>query len=147
MNTIPIYYRSGYAARNAGELDQYRASHHENIRTRNVIDAAIREHFDGFHLRPMALHSVLASCDPDRVALVLANTLRWRDCDGRFSQASRSWAAGIRTPDAYDPGADTTYFWACQSHSAILEGFISAFRRWEKECTAEAFGNREEANT
>lgn len=134
---IPIYYHSGRAARDAGELDAYRASMRENARTRAVIDNVISEHFDGIRLDPDTVKNVLFNADPDRVALVLANTLRWRAFDGRFSQASRTWAASIRLPDA-DPDAlsDTSSIYACNTHSAVLEGFITRFRRSLEEVKA-----------
>ena len=137
MNYTPIYYPSGSAARDAGQLDAYRASYAANVATRSAIDDAIREYFDGMRLAPDALHYVLWYVqDADRVALVLANTLRWRDHDGRFSRASRSWAAGVRLPDAGNMDAyDSSSAYACASHSAILEGFIQQFIRYQKEAT------------
>ena len=117
----------------AGELEQYRASYRENRRTAAAIDSAIARHFDGMHLAPAALADVLQACEPERIALVLANTMQWRNSDGRFSQASRTWAAGIRQPDGNDSGIDNSCFYACQSHSAILEGFIGQFRRSQEQ--------------
>jgi len=130
----PIYYQTGTAARMAGELDDYRESFRENVRTRDVIDAVISERFDGFRLPADTVKNVLFNADPDRVALVLVNTMKWRALDGRFSRQNRSWAAGIRLPET-DPDAlsDTSSCYACCAHSAILDGFVSMFRRYLTE--------------
>lgn len=131
-----IYYQTGTVARSAGLLELYRASFRENVRVRNVIDTLLNEHFDGMHLSKEVVKNILFNATPDRVALVLANTLKWRAMDGRFSQANRTWAAGIRLPDI-DPEAlaDTSSTYACQTHSAILNGFIDLFRRYMDEHT------------
>ena len=126
----PIYYGTGSAARAAGNLDAYRESFRENVRTREVIDRVLSTHFDGVHLDPETLPAILAEADPDRVALVLANTMRWRDLDGRFDRDARAWAAGVRLPDV-DPEAlsDMSSTYACREHSTILNGLIHRFIR------------------
>ena len=121
-----IYYGTAAAAREAGQLDQYRSSAEELKRTRDAIDAAISAHFDGWHLDRAALADVLQACSAEAVAIILAATLATRDHDGRFTQAGRTWAAGVRTPDACS--ADRACWYACRTHSAILDGFITMFR-------------------
>lgn len=126
----PIYYRSATQARDAGELDQFRASNAENKRTRDVIDAAISAHFDGWRLPAAAMDDILSQADPDRVALVLAATMDDRAHDGRFSRDNRAWAATVRRPDNEpDDVAAGRCWYTCRTHSAILDGFTCQFRR------------------
>ena len=131
MNSTPIYYRSGSYARSAGELDAYRDSFRKNVATRDVIDKALRKHFDGMRLNSSALDDVLAETTPDRVALVLAVTMANRRFDGRFTEKNRTWGCTVRIPDT-DPNAyaDLTPVYTCGSHSVILNGFIDLFRRY-----------------
>ena len=137
MNTAPIYYRSAHDARDAGELDLYRASQAENRRTRDVIDTVIAAHFDGMHLDRDTVKNVLFNADPDRVALVLAATLDDRAHDGRFSRDNRTWAAGIRRPDREPDDISGGRCWyTCRTHSAILDGFVRQFRRHLAEVIA-----------
>ena len=137
MSTTSIYYRSALDARAAGELDQYRASNAENRRTRDVIDVVISEHFDGMHLDRETVKNVLFNADADRVALVLAATMDERAHDGRFSAANRTWAAGIRRPDGETDAITGGRCWyTCRTHSSILNGFISQFRRHLEEVSA-----------
>lgn len=125
---MSIYYNSPDAARAAGELELYRESTAENRRTRKAIDDAITAHFDGMRLPDAALRDVLAACDPDRVALVLAATVRDKEHDGRISANNKAWAAGVRVPDGAPEEPYASWF-ICHSHPAILNGFIDQFRR------------------
>lgn len=125
---MTIYYKSPEAARDAGELDMYRESIAENRRTRKAIDDAIAARFDGVRLPEETLRDVMAACDADRIALVLAVTVRDRDHDGRFSAENKAWAAGIQIPEDAPDSASASWY-ICRSHSAILDGFIDMFRR------------------
>jgi len=130
MESIGIYYGSATAARDAGELDMYRASNAENRRTRDIIDAAISEYFDGCRLPAAALESILIQSSPERVALVLAATLDDKQYDGRFSSENRAWAAGIRRPEGEPESIRECRCWyVCRSHSTILNGLVNQFRR------------------
>lgn len=125
---MKIYYNNPETARAAGELDAYRESTAENRRTRKAIDDAIAAHFDGMRLSADALRDVMATCDPDRVALVLAVTILDKAHDGRISAQNKAWAAGIRIPDGA-PDAPFAAWFICRSHPAVLDGFINQFRR------------------
>lgn len=126
MNTTPIYYQSATYARDHKELEQYRASAKANRECRDAIDKAIAEHFDGFHLRPEALTDVLMIHTPERVAVILAVTMRDRSFDGRFRRFNREWSDEVKVPpeSPISGYADT----ALRSHSTIINGYADMFR-------------------
>jgi len=126
-NTTAIYYGTATEARQAGALDLYRASANLLRGTRDSIDAAISASFDGCRLDRRCMDDVLQSCSAEAVAIILAATLASRDHDGRFSQAGRTWAAGVRLPEAV--AGDRCCWFECRTHSAILDGFINLFRQ------------------
>ena len=132
MNHTPIYTHDGVYAREHGELTQYRESLLTNIACKDAIEASIRKHFDGMHLNKEVLADVLSDFTSDRVRFVLAATLQQKDYDGRFSRDNKAWAAGIDTSFSVSPAYDHRPSFAVQSHPAVLDGFVSLFRR-EKE--------------
>lgn len=125
-NLTAIYYGTAEDARQAGQLDAYRASAAALRETRDTIDAAISASFDGFRLARRCLDDVLQACSAEAVAIVLACTLQARQHDGRFGQAGRSWAAGVRLPAVCT--GDRACWYECRSHSCILDGFVNLFR-------------------
>ena len=60
-----------------------------------------------------------------RVEHVLANTVQERRGDGRFCPDNRDWANRHYIP----PDEMHNYCFAARSHSAILDGFISHYRK------------------
>ena len=131
MNTTPVYYGTAEHARNAGELEQYRASAKANRECRDAIDKAIAEHFDGFHLRPEALTDVLMIHTPERIATVLAMTVKDRKYDGRLSLRNKAWAETVATP-AEDKCYGYAYE-ALRSHATIINGYVDMFRSQDEK--------------
>lgn len=123
---MTIDYRSATAAQAAGDLDAWRESYQENVRTARAIDDAIRAHFDGMRLDRRALADVLDACDRERVAIVLALTVLDRWNDGRWSPYNKTWSTGIRVIDG---SLDGSHMETCRAHTAILDGFLAMFRR------------------
>lgn len=91
----PRYPQTAQYAREHGELEQYRASRRMDTACKEAIEAAIRESFDGMHLKDGATARVLEEFSAERVAYVLANTIQQKDWDGRFSQGNKAWAQTI----------------------------------------------------
>lgn len=127
MNTTPVYYGTAEHARNAGEFEQYRASAKANRECRDAIDKAIAEHFDGFHLKPEALTDVLMIHTPERVAVILAVTMRDRSFDGRFRRFNREWSDEVKVPPESPISGYADI--ALRSHSTIIDGYVTMFRR------------------
>ena len=73
------------------------------------------------------MDSVIGQYGFRRVAWVLSNTLQQKDWDGRFSPANKEWAAKIYIPRNTD--YDHTIDYMVESHSAVLNGFVSAYRK------------------
>ena len=58
----------------------------------HLIEAAVREHFDGMYLSHDAAKGVIETYGMERVAMVLANTVQLQDWDGRYSRRNKEWA-------------------------------------------------------
>lgn len=129
--TTAIYYGTAEEARQAGRLDDFRASAETLRRTRDAIDAAISASFDGCRLARRCIDDVLQACSAEAVAIILAVTLEVRRYDGRLSSENKAWAAGIKQPGAC--AGDRCFYLDCRTHSAILNGFINLFRQRQAE--------------
>ena len=127
---VPVYRHSAAYAREAGELEAWRASHKENVACREAIDKAIAKHFDGAHLDRQALSTVFDAYGAERVAWVLANSVITKEYDGRFSRGNRAWAQAENIPiDWTKPGYVHNDEFASRSHPAVLDGYIQMARR------------------
>ena len=127
---IPVYNESAEYARNAGELDVYRASRQANIDCKNDIEKAIANHFDGMRLDRKAIDGVMERYGSERVSQVLAATVQVKAWDGRFSSANKDWAFTFDFPDPVnDMGYDRRDSFAVTSHPAVLDGFINLVRQ------------------
>ena len=102
----------------------YRASNNANLRCKEAIEAAVREHFDGMYLSHDAARGVIQTYGMDRVMLVLANTVQLQDWDGRYSRRNKEWAKTI--PNYNSDTVRRGY--ALNSHPAVLDGFIDLVR-------------------
>ena len=76
-----------------------------------------------------AVDQVVKQYGMERVGYILANTLRYKNYDGRFSHSNKEWAEQVSTPEH---NADRMTFrtdWVVDSHPAILDGFVTMFRK------------------
>lgn len=121
----PIYRQSAQYAREHGERDAYFASRKAYEECRAAIDDSINSHFDGMYLDKVCLSAVMAKWGPERVTDVLACTIQQKEWDARFSRSNREWA--MQT-DISHMGKEP-YQFVCESHPAILDGFVAMFRR------------------
>ena len=124
LRKAAIYPHSAAYAKEHGELEQYRASNNANLRCKEAIEAAVREHFDGMYLSHDAARGVIQTYGMDRVMLVLANTVQLQDWDGRYSRRNKEWAKTI--PNYNSDTVRRGY--ALNSHPAVLDGFIDLVR-------------------
>ena len=128
MNTTPLYRHNATYAREHNELETYRASMKASISCKEAIETAIRTHFDGMHLDESAVSEVMESFGKERISYVLANTVQQKEWDGRFSRGNKKWAQQFEIEGAMKPEYDSRYQFVVESHPAVLDGFISAFR-------------------
>lgn len=127
---MTIDYRTATEARNAGQLDAWRESNRAMKETAHMIEKAIDAHFDGWTLQQQALTDVLKDASVEAVAVSLACAIKGHAYDGRFCTSNRTWAASVRLPAA----TDGQYHWyGPMTHPAILDGFVTMFRRWQAE--------------
>lgn len=109
-------------------IDAYLDSRKLNIDCKNVIEQAITENFDGMSLTPDTATGVIEKYGEERVAFVLANTLKQLSYDGRFSDGNKRWADGIDVPENISRGIDLNRDYIVSSHPAVLNGFIDMAR-------------------
>lgn len=125
-----VYRHSLHDAVEWGERDEWRESFKLNCDCARAIEKAIRENFDGMNLAPGCQTPIITEYGNDRVKWVLANTLREKNTDGRFSERNRKWLAGKMIPQD-----DHNWQFVADSHPAVLDGFISGVRKsWESLC-------------
>lgn len=125
MDKTPIYpYPAAYAQEN-GELEQYRASMKALTDCKCAIDKAINDNWDGMNFARDSAKSVLKQFGPEKVAFILAYTVREKNFDNRFSGHNASWA---NTVPMYGMagGRDSC---TLESHPAKVDIFIDLVRK------------------
>ena len=93
------------------------------------IERGIATHFDGMHLNTDFIANLYALYGEERMNYVLASTVQMSDGDGRYSPGNKAWAKEININNAED---DRRTFYV-NSHPALLDGFITAYRKHVKE--------------
>ena len=134
MKSIPLYRYPASYAHEHHELEQYRASRNANIACKEAIEAAIREHYKNNRLDDAAAREVLNEYGYDRVSYVLAVTVRQKDWDARIASNHKIWAHSIPVypnPDSW--GNDRNCDYVVNSHSGLIDLFLSQVRMQEKE--------------
>ena len=123
-----VYMQSPDHARENNELDRYRESLKLNKECAGAIDAAIKDCIvpdgHGYRLTPEAVSKVVDAYGERRVSVVLANTVRLQEWDGRYSAETKAWAKNTEIPQVRD---NRDYFSA--SHPAVLDGYIRLARK------------------
>lgn len=117
-----------YSATEAGkrnELHRWRDSFRMNIACKKAIEDAIRQSFDGMHLKEDCVKGVIEQFGFKRTAWVLANTIQQKEWDGRFSPANKEWAKQVFIP----PDDNHNSLFVVNSHPAVLDGFVNLYRR------------------
>ena len=125
QSKIPLYPYGAKEARERGEIEKWSESFRENCACAGGIDILIRENFDGMHMKDGTVEKIVELYGRKRVEHVLANTVQERRDDVRFRPDNREWADSHHIP----PDEAHNCCFAAQSHSAILDGFISNYRR------------------
>ena len=121
----PLYLHSESEAKKRKELAEWRESFNANAACKKAIEDAIRRDFDGTHLNAFCAQSVIDEYGYQRVRFVLANTLREKSGDGRFSRINQSWCAHVAVPA--DKAHNNQF--AVESHPAVLDMFMNQYRR------------------
>lgn len=135
MKQISVYrYPAAHAAEH-GELNEYRASYKANIACKEAIEAAIRDNYHDNQLSKDAAADVVSCFGAERVAYVLAVTVRDKDWDGRFSHDNKVWAKSVSVHENKDTwGHDRNLdFVISQAHPGLIDLFTSQMRKLEHE--------------
>ena len=131
MGRVPVYQHSGSYAQEHNELEQYRASHKANIACKDAIETAIRDSYHSNCLGEDAGKQVVGQFGFDRVFYVLANTIRRKEWDGRFSYRNKEWANTVPVcadEDAWG-GDKNRYFVVDAVNPGLTDLFINQVRR------------------
>ena len=125
QSKIPVYPYNAKTAQERGELDKWRESFRENCACAGAIEIAIRENFDGMHLKNGAVEWVVNQYGYKRAEYVLANTVQELSYDGRFCADNKAWANRHYVPEDSEHNA----CFVVRSHPAVLDGFITEYRK------------------
>ena len=119
-----LYICSEAEGRDYHELDLWQESHKENCKCARAIEDAIASSFDGRTLQSDCAAGIIARFGFNRVNFVLANTVREKSYDGRFSPGNKDWSQTIHVPRN-----DSNWAFTVDSHPAVLNGFIDLTRK------------------
>lgn len=93
------------------------------------IEQYIRSHFNGMRLDMEYFNDLVELYGLERMRYVLANTVQLNETDGRYSPQNKEWAKAVVI---HNEEKDRRLF-NVESHPAIVDGVITAFRKIEKE--------------
>ena len=125
---VPVYYEPFSYAKESDEVDLYRTSYRLNSECKQAIHEAIADNYDGMYLGDGAVDQVVKQYGMERVGYILANTLRYKNYDGRFSHSNKKWAEQVGTPENNARIIKFRADWVVTSHSAVLDGFVTMYR-------------------
>ena len=124
----PVYKGTLEQAMGERDVDAYLDSRKLNLDCKKAIEEAIRENFDGLHLKQDAAKEVVERFGEERMNFVMANTIRELSHDGRFSRQNKDWAEHIEVPENVSRGRNLNLDYVIESHPAVLNGFIDMAR-------------------
>ena len=128
---IPVYKQSAEYAIEHDELPAYRESFRVNMACRDALESAIHESYHDYCLDTgKAAAQVAAQFGMERVAYVLANTVRVFDHDGRISRDNKAWAQTVPVcTDADEWGHERSrYFLVSQVNPGLVNLLVSRVR-------------------
>ena len=134
---IPVYKQSAEYAIEHDELPVYRESFRVNMACRDALEKAIHESYHDYCLDTgKASAQIAVQFGMERMAYVLANTVRAFDHDGRISRDNKAWAQTIPVcADADEWGHERSrYFLVSQVNPGLVNLLVSRVREeLEKE--------------
>ena len=128
----PVYKNDAEYAIEHDELPAYRESFRVNMACRDALETAIHESYHDYCLDTgKAATQVAAQFGMERMAYVLANTVRAFDHDGRISRNNKAWAQTIPVcTDADEWGHERSrYFLVSQVNPGLVDLLVSHVRR------------------
>lgn len=132
MKNIPVYDKTASYARENNELETYRTSKKANMACKTAISDAIRKNYNNNTLdTKTALNELTESFSLERIAIIAAVSLRYKDWDGRISSENKAWSKAFPFPkDIDDWGIDRNIVYAIsETHPGLLDLFANAVRK------------------
>lgn len=109
------------------EKDLWRESYKENCDCARSIEKAIAKNHDGRHLNTDFMDDILEQYGFNRVNFVLANTVKQKSHDGRFSQENKDWANQF-----YIPHDEVRWHYTVDSHPGLVDMCVNNVRKqWQ----------------
>lgn len=91
-----------------------------NVACRLSIEEGIKANYDGWSLGKGFEDDIIREHGMERVLYVLANTIREKMWDGRFSLENKKWAKEYQIPED-----ELNKCFVVETHPAVLDGFIN----------------------
>lgn len=128
---IPIYRGTIMDAIQKNGRKAYFASIKALEECRMALDEGIRKHYDGSHLN---CEEIVSDAGKDftieQIVYTVANTVRNKEWDGRFSPANKEWARGIPVTDYVNSNGDRrNWDFEMRSHSCLIDGLATYIRK------------------
>lgn len=123
---VPLYKYSLREARRLNEIGQWKESHAENLRCRDVIDGMVSERYRNNILPHSIITDACKEFGISRVGWVLANTVAENNYDGRYGKANKQWA----NTAFYFPDEERNYEYELRSHPALVDGLVGYYRNY-----------------
>ena len=99
LRAAPLYLHSAAYGSEHGETAQYRLSYQANLACKEAVEQAINSNYGTTVEYGSAVKDVLEKFGPERVQFILANTIRYKDRDGRISRDNKTWAKTVPMPE------------------------------------------------
>jgi N12 class adenine-specific DNA methylase/primase-polymerase (primpol)-like protein len=125
----PVYLQSAGYAVDHDEMGIFRSSYELSFKCKTEIESAISNNYDGMYLKSGFEDELIKKYGIERVACIVATTIREHETDGRFSRANKDWA---NTIPIFDSETDRRTF-SLNVHPAVLDGFTDRIRKKIKE--------------
>lgn len=125
-------------ANEMGEALLYRESMKANVECARLIERAVSQNYR-MHPKGMggdfdpeqALKAVMEEFSLDRIVYVLANTVRYKLWDGRFSDANKRWAQSVSVcveTNKFNFSSNSRFV-VDKCHSVLTNAFINHVRK------------------
>ena len=109
--------------------DEYMKALNYHTDCKNDLETAISNNYDGMHINAGFENKLIHKYGLDEIAYVLANTVQYKNYDGRFSIDNKEWANGIEITEKEGHRGQ----FVCETHPAVLDAFIDRIRRKQYE--------------
>lgn len=124
-NNSVLYPYSLEYARERQEVARWRESFRANVACAEDMRQAISKHYNNNCLDPACVQEVLDKWGFKRTNYVLANTIQFKDYDGRFHPDNKEWAQGFYVPE--DKGHNCEF--VCEAHPCLVDMFAKNARK------------------